>query len=197
MRVLHGWWVFAGVLGLAVAPQLAGQGARATRRLSRAPVIPVAATRVESARSVLRQLVGAWRFEIRFVGNIDGPPDASGTRTLTPLFDGLSIEWTETLDDSPIQGRGLIAFDPRSGQFTSTAVYSAGAGAELLVGILEPGEPLITFRPIATIAGAGVNAAQPQASALSLLDADHFVWAALDRNWRALFTRSAATSATP
>jgi hypothetical protein len=178
------------VLAVAAAPVLAGQGAQARRSVV-VPAAPAAAegSRLATARSVLSQLAGTWRFEIRFVGNLDGPADAAGTRVMTPLFDGLSLEWTEELDDSPIRGRGLIAFDPGSGQLMSTAVYSGEGGAEFTTGVFELGEPLITFRPTSPASDGRPDQQLRQSSALSILDANHFSWVALDRGWRGLFTR--------
>jgi uncharacterized protein DUF1579 len=150
---------------------------------------PPARSRLEPARSILRNLVGTWRFEIWFAGNIDGPPDVSGTRVIKTLYDDLRVEWTEELDHSPIRGQGIVGFDERSSRFFSISVDSAGSGAEFTTGTLEDAEPLITFRPLSF--GPGVSPAEQlvRSSALSILDPNHFTWTALDRGWRALFTR--------
>lgn len=181
-------YVAAALIAIGVSfphPQsLAAQGgAQAT------PATPLARSRVVPAKNILRGLVGTWRFEMRFAGNLDGPPDASGTRVVTVLFDDLRLEWTETLDDSPMQGRGVIGFDARSERFFSTSVYSAGSGPEFLTGILDDGEPLITFSPVPIAPGATPDQTRMRSSTLSILDGDHFTWAALDRGWRAVFTR--------
>lgn len=182
-------YVAAGVIAVATvaARQVGAQGGvKADRGILVAADDPVERSSIEPARSIVRNLVGTWRFEIRFAGNFDGPPDASGTRIVKALYDDLRVEWTEELDHSPIRGQGVIGFDARSGRFLSTSVYNSGSGTEVMTGVLAPGEPLITFTPI-TLAPGG----QPltQATALSMLDPDHFTWAALDRGWRAVSTR--------
>ena len=184
--------VAVGALAIAAAATrpLAAQGGR---RLSQpAELAAIEATQpahLEPARGILRGLVGSWRFEIWFAGNFDGAPDASGTRVVTPLFDDLRLTWTEQLDHSKIQGQGIIGFDPGGDRFFSTAVYSAGASPELLTGTLDFAGPLITFSPIPSGAGGGPIQKLVQSSALSVLDQNHFTWAALDRGWRAVFTR--------
>lgn len=187
-------FIAAGVFAVATAGAhslVAQGGANAHRGITVAGTAaePLERSRLEPARNILRNLVGAWRFEIWFAGNIDGPPDVSGTRVIKTLYDDLRVEWTEELDHSPIRGQGIVGFDDRSGRFFSIAVDSAGSGAELTTGILELGEPLITFRPLAI--GAGVSPAEQlvRSSALSILDQNHFTWMALDRGWRAVFTR--------
>ena len=169
------WAVATSLLVMAVAPgpPLPGQRGPQTARPE--------STRLEPARSILRRLVGTWRFEIWFAGNFDAEPDASGTRLVTTLFDDLRLQWIEELDHSPIQVRGIIGFDPQRGRFFWSTVSSAGSGAELMTGTLDSAEPLLTFRAIADSAD--------QAFALVLLDADHFRSAALDHSWRAMFTR--------
>ncbi len=159
---------------------LAAQGGRRLARAAQPAAQPETDRLLAPAKSVLRTLVGTWRFEIRFAGNFDGPPDAAGTRVVKQLFDSLRLEWTEQLDDSTLQGRGLVAFDPASSRFYTTALYSSGAAAELMAGTLDEAEPLVTFRPLAP-------GAQP--FALSIVDHDHFVVTAADRAWRAVFTR--------
>src|ERR1700686_3182265 len=141
--------IAAGVLAAAGAQSLVAQGgANAYGGVTAAPTAraaPRARSRLEPARSILRSLIGAWRFEIWFAGNIDGPPDVSGTRVIKTLYDDLRVEWTEELDHSPIRGQGMVGFDDRSGRFFSIAVDSAGSEGEFTTGILELGEPLITF----------------------------------------------------
>jgi hypothetical protein len=100
---------------------------------------------------------------------------------VTTLFDDLRVQWTEALDRSQIETRGIIGFDPGSGRFFSSSVSSADPAPEFMTGILDTAEPLLTFRPIADSAG--------QSFALTMLDADHFRSAALDHSWRAVFTR--------
>ena len=95
----------------------------------------------------------------------------------------LGLEWTETLDHSAVQGQGVVAFDPRSARFFSSAVYSAGSAPEFMTGTLDSGEPLITFKSMVS------GQDSTTSFALNLLDDDHFTVAALDRAWRALFTR--------
>ncbi len=120
-----------------------------------------------------------------------GAPDATGIRTVTPLFDALRLEWTETLDDASLDGRGILGFDPASGRFFSAGVYSAGTAPELLTGTLDPGEPRITFAALLPVAGATGD--RPDAPAtgfvLTVVDDDHFLIVPLDRSWRAVFTR--------
>src|SRR2546428_8399868 len=86
---------------IAPAHQLAAQGGPKTTR----PAAATSSTDVEQpslqpARSLLRQLVGRWRFATWFAGNFDGPPDATGRRFVAALYDDLRLEWTETHDDS-------------------------------------------------------------------------------------------------
>src|SRR5207244_2682238 len=87
-----------------------------------------------------------WHFEMRFAGNFDGPADVSGTRVFKPLFDSLRLEWTEVLDHSPVQGRGVVGFDGRSGRLLSSGVYSAGSRPECLMGTMDGGAPSRPFR---------------------------------------------------
>jgi hypothetical protein len=99
------------------------------------------------------------------------------------LFDSVKpeqLEWTEQLDDSTLQGRGLLGIDPTTGRFFATAVFNAGAAPEMLSGTLDEAEPVVTFRPLA-----------PGGTpfALSLVGADHLLVTALDHTWRAVFTR--------
>jgi uncharacterized protein DUF1579 len=174
------------IVSPAFAPSsLAAQGGGQTRRTVAAPSpdAPAPESAVEPARSMLRHLVGRWRVEIRFAGNFDGPPDAAGTRVVDSLFDDLRLQWTEALDSSRVRGQGFIGFDSRSGRLYSTAVYSAGSGAELLTGTLDLAEPLITFSPVASTPPAGAT------FALRMVDPDHFTWSPLDRGWRAVWTR--------
>jgi len=152
------------------------QARRATVATTPDPAVAIAA-RVEPARSVLRNLVGRWHVEVRFAGNFDGAPDASGTRVVAALFDDLRVQWTEALDSSRVKSQGMIGFDSRTGGFYSTAVDSTGTGAELLTGTLDMAEPLILFT---SPGGAFV---------LRMVDRDHFTWSPLDRGWRAVLTR--------
>ena len=170
------------VLAAAPGRTLAGQGGpKVARPAGSVTATSSEASPVEPARGILRGLVGTWRFEVWFAGNFGGAPDASGTRLVTTLFDDLRLQWTEELDHSPIQARGMLGYDPRSGRFFSSSVSSAGSGAELMTGTVDPAEPLVTFRPIADSAD--------QAFALTILDDNHFRSAALDHSWRAVFTR--------
>jgi hypothetical protein len=164
-------------------PTLVAQGGRQSLAPAPAAAPAVAQPSLEPVRSVLRHLVGRWRVEIRFAGNFDGSPDASGTRVVDSLFDDLRLQWTEALDSSRVRGQGFIGFDSRSGRLYSTAVYSAGSGAELLTGTLDLAEPLITFSPVASTPPAGAT------FALRMVDPDHFTWSPLDRGWRAVWTR--------
>jgi hypothetical protein len=181
--------VAAGILALvsAAASPLAAQGGR---RLARAAE-PVAARTPEShlvpARGMLRALAGTWRFEMRFAGNFDGPADVSGTRVFKPLFDSLRLEWTEALEHSTVQGQGVLGFDEKSGRFFSSGVYSAASTPEFMTGTLDEGQPLVTFTPLPFAPDVGRTPGQ--AFALNVIDADHFTVAALDRAWRAIFTR--------
>src|SRR2546425_10578844 len=79
----------------ALASQLSAQGAPQPRRPAAAAT---ALPSLEPARSILRHLVGRWRVEVRFAGNFDGAPDASGTRVFQTMFDDLRLEWTEAVD---------------------------------------------------------------------------------------------------
>lgn len=165
-----------------------------TRTPATTPTAPTRQPAVQPARSLLHQLVGRWRFAIWFAGNFDGPPDASGTRTIEALYDDLRLQWTEQLDSSASRSQGVLGFDPRSGQFYSSAVHSDGSGVEILTGTLNLAEPLIAFAPPSVTAPPGGAAPQParrlmESFSLTLIDPDHFTWAPLDRGWRAVFTR--------
>jgi hypothetical protein len=177
------------IVSPAAASSLAAQGGTQARRsvAATAPEAPVAPSALEPARSMLRHLVGRWRVEIRFAGNFDGPPDASGTRVVAALFDDLRLQWTEELDSSRTRSQGLLGFDPRSGRFYSSSVDSAGSGAEFLTGTLSPREPLVTFIPIAPPPASSQRAME--SFSWTMVDQDHFTWAPLDRGWRAVFTR--------
>ena len=139
------------------------------------------AVAVELAGGLLKTLMGTWRFEVRFAGNFTGAPDASGTRVFAALFDDQRLEWTESLDSSTIGARGIVGFDPRTGEFYSTAVHSSGPGIELLTGSMDLAEPLVLFTPTSRSKDASYT--------LRVIDADHFTWAPVDRGWRAVFTR--------
>lgn len=177
------------IVAAAAAPALAAQGAKATNTRDQvsSSATSRAGSRLQPARSILGSLVGKWRFEIWFAGNFDGPPDGSGMRVVRPLFDGLCVEWTEALDHSPLEGRGIVGFDASSGRFFSNAVYSAGAAPELLTGVLGDAQPSIDFRPISGSPGTGEQPAP--AATLAVLDPDHFTWVAADGAWRVVFTR--------
>jgi uncharacterized protein DUF1579 len=165
-----------GVVSPTAAPSLSAQGGGQARRSSvaPAPAAPAPAALIEPARSMLRHLVGRWRVEVRFAGNFDGAPDASGTRVVEALFDDLRLQWTEALDSLRLKSQGMIGFDSRTGQFYSTSVDSAGSGAQMLTGTIDLAEPVITFNG---------------AFALRMVDQDHFIWSPLDRGWRAVLTR--------
>src|SRR2546425_722739 len=135
--------VCAIAISTASASPLRAQGGPQARRPAAATALPS----VEPARSILRHLVGRWRVEVRFAGNFDGAPDASGTRVVETMFDDLGLQWTEDVDSSQVRSQGTIGFDARTGRFYSTAVYSGGAGAGLLSRTLHRAEPLGTFSP--------------------------------------------------
>ena len=188
-------YIVASVLAIA-ATAAQTLGAQGTRRgvggVAAAARVQPAASGVSPARSLLHSLVGTWRFEIWFAGNLDGAPDASGTRVVRALFDDLRVEWTEQLDHTAVQGQGMIGFDERSGRFYSTSLSNAGSGAEFMTGVPDPNEPRITFSPMSLLLDAGGG---QQSAALSMLDQNHFTWAPEDHAWRAVFTRQAAQSA--
>jgi len=165
------------VISTAATSKLVAQGGGKARRLA----APAAQPSLEPARTMLRNFVGRWRVEVRFAGNFDGAPDASGTRVVTALFDDLRLQWTEELDSSRVKSQGMIGFDSRSGRFYGTAVDSTGSGAELLTGTLDLAEPVIIFGPAAL--------STDPSFILRMIDADHFTWAPLDRGWRAVLTR--------
>ncbi len=171
--------VSAIAVSTALASQLSAQGGPQARRPAPAAT---ALPSLEPARSILRHLVGRWRVEVRFAGNFDGAPDASGTRVVETVFDDLRLQWTEDVDSSQVRSQGTIGFDSRTGRFYSTAVYSDGSGAELLTGTLDRAEPLVTFSPVAPAPGTG-------SFTLRMVDPDHFIWSPLDHGWRALLTR--------
>jgi len=171
-----------GIVSPAAVPSLSAQGGGQARRASVARASEAAAREalIEPARSVLRNLVGRWRVEVRFAG-ISTARRCLGTRVVAALFDDLRLQWTEELDSSRVKSQGMIGFDSRTGRFYSTAVDSAGTGAELLTGTLDVAEPLIMFSPAAASPGGDF--------VLRMVDQDHFTWAPLDRGWRAVLTR--------
>jgi uncharacterized protein DUF1579 len=180
-------YIAIGLVVFAVAPERVAlaQGGRAlTRPVAAVAGVPPVASRLEPAHAILGTLVGTWRFEIWFAGNFAGAPDASGTRVVTTLFDDLRLQWTEQLDHSAIQARGLLGFDPGSGRFFSSTVSSAGPTPEFMTGTLDDAEPLLTFRPLADSTAVSF--------AMTMLDDNHFRVAALDHSWRAVFTRQPA-----
>lgn len=184
-RGLHSVCLIAG-LSTAWATSLAAQGGAQRRRAPAAPTAPAATSAtsevaVALATGLLKTLLGTWRFEVRFAGNFTGAPDASGTRVFAALFDDLRLEWTESVDSSAIGARGIVGFDPRTGEFYGTAVNSSGPGIELLTGSMDLAEPLVLFTPSSNSRDASYT--------LRVIDADHFMWAPLDRGWRAVFTR--------
>ena len=177
-----------GIVSPAFAASLPAQGGGQARRAVAAPssdAAPARESALEPARSMLRHLVGRWRVEIRFAGNFDGPPDASGTRVVAALFDDLRLQWTEELDSARTRSQGLLGFDSRSGRFYSSTVDSAGSGVEFLTGTLSTLEPLVTFIPIAPASGQKGT----ESFTWTMVDQDHFTWAPLDRGWRAVLTR--------
>ncbi len=181
--------VAAGTLALvsATAGSLAAQGSQRVARSAQPAMAVSAEAKLAPAQGLLRTLAGTWHFEMRFAGNFDGPADVSGTRVFKPLFDSLRLEWTEVLDHSPVQGRGVVGFDEKSGRFFSSGVYSAGSTPEFLMGTMDDGEPLVTFTPLPFMPDVGRTPGQ--AFALSVIDADHVTVVALDHAWRAVFTR--------
>ena len=191
--------VAAGILALmGAAASLAAQGGQQVARPAAARSVEAATgkagggveVRLAAARGLLRTLAGRWRFEMRFAGNFDGPADVSGTRVFKPLFDSLRLEWTEALDHSSVQGQGVVGFDEKSGRFFSSGVYSAGSTPEFMTGTLDDGQPLVTFTPLPFMAEMGQAPSGPtQAFALNVIDTDHYTVTALDRAWRAVFSR--------
>ena len=185
----RGWHIAAIIAGLttAWATSLAAQGGAQQRRTA-APATAGAegdaapsALAVELAGGLLKTLMGTWRFEVRFAGNFTGAPDASGSRVFKPLFDDQRLEWTESVDSSTMSARGILGFDPRTGEFYGTTVNSSGPGIELLSGSMDLSEPLVLFTPSSKSRDASYT--------LRVIDVDHFMWAPLDRGWRAVFTR--------
>jgi uncharacterized protein DUF1579 len=178
--------IIVGASLFAPARAVVAQGALQARARETAPA-PAAESSLQPAHSVLHQLVGRWRFAIWFAGNFDGPPDASGTRVVDTLYNNLRLQWSEQLDHSASLSQGIIGFDSETGRFYSSAVYSDGAGVELLSGTVSPSDPLVTFSPVTPAANA--DRRQMQSFTLTLIDPDHFTWVPLDRGWRAVFTR--------
>ncbi|PYO97104.1 MAG: hypothetical protein DMD61_12950 [Gemmatimonadetes bacterium] len=173
------------VLAVTFAPTLAGQGAKEVPRRGKASAPAAVTSHVGPARSVLGSLVGTWRFEIWFAGNFAGAPDASGTRVVKALFDDLHLEWTEQVDHSRIQRRGMVGFDLSSDRFFSASISSVASAPELLTGSLDDDQPTITFDAI----GASPGVQPAGTSTLAVVDHDHFVWIAQDGAWRGVFTR--------
>ncbi|HEY3222094.1 MAG TPA: DUF1579 family protein [Gemmatimonadales bacterium] len=162
-----------------------GQQARRSASMTPSDAAPAAQPALEPARSILRHLVGRWRVEIRFAGNFDGAPDASATRIVDTLFDDLRLQWTEVENDTHLSSQGVLGFDTRTGRFYSTAMHSGGAGAEFLTGTMNLLEPVVTFAPMAPTAGQQAS----ESFKWTMVDPDHFIWAPLDRGWRAVLTR--------
>ena len=190
------WMMAVGIAAVAAgtARTSSAQGARAVARGAGAvaagsPAAAPESARLEPARGILHQLVGTWRFEIWFAGNFGGAPDVSGARVVTPLFDDLRLQWNEQLDSSRVRAQGIIGFDPGTGAFFASAVYSAGTAPEFLVGALDSAEPLVTFSPIGVSPDASPAERAMRSFSLTMLDQDHFRLAALDHSWRAVFTR--------
>lgn len=184
-------------LVMAAATPLAAQGGAQTWRPAphsadvpaETPANPSTAVTLELATAVLHTLVGRWRFEVRFAGNFTGAPDASGSRVFATLFEDLRVEWTESLAASALGARGMMGFDPETGLFYSTAVYSSGPGVELLTGSMDLAEPVITFTPTDRPRAPDATGRPMASFVLRVIDADHFTWGPLDRSWRAVFTR--------
>jgi hypothetical protein len=193
-RGLHIAAVIGTFATFAGAPaRLAAQGGAQEERFAARATAPESATataRVEElARDVLEHLAGTWRFEVRFAGNFSGAPDATGTRVFEPLYNHLRLQWSETLDSPSDSAKGIIGFDSENGGFYSTAVYSSGSGVELLTGVLDLAEPVVTFRPATGSTGASSAQQGMESFTLRVIDANHFTWSPLDRGWRAVFTR--------
>ena len=188
-RGLHVAVIIGGLTAAGTASLAAQGGAQKRRAPAAATAGATSAVAVELAAGLLQTLTGSWRFEVRFAGNFTGAPDASGTRVFAPLFDDRRLEWTESLDSSTIGARGILGFDPRTGEFYSTAINSSGPGIELLTGSMDLAEPVILFIPIAPAAGADPSRRHMESFTLRVIDADHFMWSPLDRSWRAVFTR--------
>jgi hypothetical protein len=179
------------------AHSLAAQGGPQQRRAAVAalpaaadatPGSTTATLTLQLAGDVLSTLAGNWRFEVRFAGNFTGAPDGSGTRVFEALYDSLRLQWHETVDSSSVSAQGVIGFDADKGRFYSSAVYSSGSGMELLTGMLDLAEPLVSFKPVAP---SSANVAQQgvESFTLRMIDQDHFTWSPIDRSWRAVFTR--------
>jgi len=189
-------WLTLGLLIMAAAfaPELRGQGRLPQRQRSASAAVTATRaaaerTRLESGRRLLGRLVGIWHYEIWFAGNLDGAPDASGSRTVKPLFDDLRLEWTEELDHSSLVARGVIGFDPTSGRFFSTAEYSGEAAPDVMTGVLDNAEPLVTFQEVAVAPDSSTTQPAVQTFVLNMVDEDHFTLVPLDRAWRSVFTR--------
>jgi Protein of unknown function (DUF1579) len=179
------------VLSAVLAAALPAQGP------ARLPTLPGVASAAAAplgtgsafARRFLRRLVGRWRFEIWFAGNLDGPPDASGTRQIKSLYDELRVEWTETLDHSPLAARGTLGFDPASGRFFTASAYSGSPTPDFMTGTPDEAAPQIALRPLALSPDPGAPPSPAAGLTLSVLDDDHFTVTAMNRSWRAVFTR--------
>jgi len=167
----------------AAASPLAAQGGQRVARQAQPAAAASPAALLAPARGLLRTLAGTWHFEMRFAGNFDGAADVSGTRVFKPLYDSLRLEWREALDHSAVQGQGVVGLDEKSGRFFTAGVYSAGSTPEFMTGTLDDAQPLVTFTPLPFGPDAG------RGFTLNVIDADHFTVAALDRAWRAVFTR--------
>lgn len=183
--------VVAGVTLITPARSLAAQGgAKATRAAAATPSTEDAQPALQPAQSLVHQLVGRWRFAIWFAGNFDGPPDASGTRVVDTLYTGLRLQWSEEVDHSGNRSQGVVGFDPQTGRFYGSAVYSDGNSPEFLTGTMSRSEPLVTFTPVTPVTPAANTQQRLMGSfTLTLIDPDHFTWVPLDRGWRAVFTR--------
>lgn len=186
------WPVVLAAVTVAPLAAAAQFGTDPGKPVGSSPTEPGERSRLEPARRILHMLVGRWRFDIRLAGNYDGPPDASGTRSVVHLFDDLRVAWAEAFDHSSLRGQGVLGFDPAANRFFSTGIYTSGATPELLTGTLDDASPSISFRAISGTPGLTVGQARVLSSVLSIVDHDHFTWAALDRGWHAVFTRQVA-----
>lgn len=149
-------------------------------------------------------------FDVEFVNGDEDRPIGHGSLALLKNKIWRGRRGVGIRNPQPLTGRAVMRIGAhcRYGYVAAGVLAIVAASAQRLVaqggekanrsveltptvstGILERAEPLITFSPISLSPGAHPGLQLMQSSAMSMLDPDHFTWAALDRGWRAVFTR--------
>ncbi len=143
-------------------------------------------TELETARAVLADVTGTWRFAMISQPGAAGMRPATGRRVVTATSTELHLEWSEEFDGSGKRGRGYLGYDPLTHRFFYVALYDDVPAVIALSGSLENGR--VAFSP--SLADAPFN--RPGMlirSQLHVADADHHTWADPDGQWSVEFTR--------